>query len=445
MYRFSGKTFLCRCDRTLLDAFTVHFSLSPAYSNPCAYAGAFAHHHLLCANFIGWSTGYLSVFWDYFDLRLPGSCLERNGRLTPPLISVSAISKNFGFFFKQIGLYALISFLEYQLYKTMLPYIGIEPSLTLMSIISYVILLLLPAMIIMLAVTKSLFAAIMPHAFILLAWRIGWPYLAMNFFLTLLISAPFFLLKFITDALPPHVLIFLAFFFATYYMIVSYHLMGYILFQYHERVGYNVAYEGDFHSVPESKSNIERTSLQSSGPGEDLLAKVNLLIRDGDYDTAVSEIRQATGGYIEDPVLADRYYSLLHLRKMTGELISFAPDYIRIMNKSNQKDKICAAYLFCSPIRPDFMDSDPKTLFIVGKMLYENGSYMDALKIFDRFVQIHPDHPMTPDAYFLIARIFNERLNNSARASKILEWLDKTYPFHDNAAFMQSYARQIKI
>lgn len=381
-----------------------------------------------------------------FGIILTYACLalaaSANGRLHPPPIEPSAISKNFNLFFKQLALYVILAIVVYQLASTLLPYLGIEPTLILASVFGLITMLLLPAMIIMLAVTKSLVAAIAPHAFILLAWRIGWPYLALCFFLSILISAPAMLAGLIWNHLPREVGYFLAMVFSSYYMIVSYHLMGYMLFQYHEKAGYQVDYEGDFHSSVH-KQNASKNA-QSGNQADDLLNRINVLIRDGNYDAAVSEIQQSTHGVITDPALADRYYNLLYLRKMKADLLAFAPDYIKLMYKTNDKEKICAAYLFCSPLRPDFLDDHPSLLFAVGKTLLESNYAMDALKVFDHFVQIHQDHSMTPNSYFFIARIFNEKLNNPVRAAKIIQWLMKNHPFHENASFVQAYAKQIK-
>ena len=257
----------------------------------------------------------------------------------------------------------------------------------------------------------------------------------------MLLAAPGILGKLIWNQLPSEASYFLATLFSSYYMIVSYHLMGYVLFQYHEKVGYQIQYEGDFHT--KVSTALDTGIPATADPANGLIHKINLLIRNGNYDEAISEI-QNSGIAMTDPDLADRYFNLLQLREKKTELVAFAPDFIKLMNRKHQKDKLCSAYLLCSQIRPDLLEDDPETFFIVGKALLEKNEDMEAMKVFDRFVQIHQNHSMAPNAYFFIARIFNEHLKKPERAEKILQWLIKQYPFHENASFVNAYAKQIK-
>ncbi len=379
-----------------------------------------------------------AVLLTYACLALSASA---NGRLQPPAIDPGAIFQNLSFFFKQLGLYIILFSFSFLLLFKLIPLLDIENAAYAVYILGIVFLLFLPAMIIILAVTKSLWNSIFPPAFIALAWKIGWPYLALCFFLTILLSAPVLLASHISKHMPQHVSFFLANVFSSYYMIVSYHLMGYILFQYHEKVGYDVAYEGDMHSPDNSVGVSKAAELK---PTDHLFNQINLLIRDGNYDAAIAEIKKTTQGSITDPALADRYYNLLSLRKLAPEMLAFAPEYIKLMQKTNQKDKICAAYLLCIQLQADFIEDDPTMLFMVGKTLLENNYPLEALKVFDRFAQRHAEHSLAPNSYYFIARIFNEKLNNPARAGKIVEWLLKKYPFHENTSFVQAYAKQIK-
>ena len=100
-----------------------------------------------------------------------------------------------------------------------------------------------PSMIILLVTTGSLFHAINPVVFVGLAFRIGWAYFLMNFFLILLGSAPAYLAQYVIRFLPPDLHLMLFGFAKSFYTIVSYHLMGYVILQYHEKIGYKVDYE----------------------------------------------------------------------------------------------------------------------------------------------------------------------------------------------------------
>ncbi len=95
-------------------------------------------------------------------------------------------------------------------------------------------------MIIVLASSRSLFAALNPVVCTRIATRIGASYLLMCIFLLLLLFAPGFILKLTSDAMPEKLLLFLSYAASLYYAIISYNLMGYVILQYHEEIGYEV-------------------------------------------------------------------------------------------------------------------------------------------------------------------------------------------------------------
>jgi tetratricopeptide (TPR) repeat protein len=359
-----------------------------------------------------------------------------NGNLKPPLISLNTISDDFGIVFKQYAIYLIIALISIQL--------SIKISLFLGLTFLAISLLLLPAMIIMLAVTKSFFAAIMPQVFIRLAWRIGWPYLALCFFLMTLASAPVAILSLIWNVIPKNIVNFFVTFFSSYYMIVSYHLMGYILFQYHEQVGYKIDYDRNDEPIADSKTSIKATASINGRSENEMLNRINILIKEGNFDDAISLIREETHGKISDPIIAERYFNLLQLKKMKPELIEYGRNYIQFLSNTNQKDKLCEVYLLCKSIDENFINNDAACLYITAKALNEKNNHFEAKQAFERFIALDENHVMVPNAQFFIAKILNEKLNEPLKAIDIINNLIKKYPFHENTAYIQSYLRQIK-
>jgi len=80
----------------------------------------------------------------------------------------------------------------------------------------------------------------------------------MAFFLLLLQFAPFTARNYIIEFLPQAVHLPLLLFTGAFYVIITYHLMGYVILQYHERIGYDV----DWRKVHEL---MKKAALQTSG------------------------------------------------------------------------------------------------------------------------------------------------------------------------------------
>ncbi len=144
-------------------------------------------------------------------------------------------------------------------------------------------------MIILLVTTGSLLHALNPLMFVPLVTRIGWGYLLMYFFLFLLASAPAIAGQYIMQFFPVDMHLLLYSFAESYYTIVSYHMMGYVILQYHDQVGYQVDFE-DFRDPSE-----ERSTPVEVDPDAAVLNEVTPLIQDGKLDEAIATIKQMTG------------------------------------------------------------------------------------------------------------------------------------------------------
>jgi tetratricopeptide (TPR) repeat protein len=347
-----------------------------------------------------------------------------NGNLKAPRISLETVSDNFGIVFKQIAIYFLMGIIGIILVR----FLGVGAGFFFL----FFAMLLLPSMIIILAVTNSFFAAVNPGVFLRLAFRIGWPYLALYFFLTILGSAPTLIGRFVGPHVPLQLLVFIMSFVSGYYMIVSYHLMGYVLFQYHEEAGYEIDYEDE-----------EPVNATADTAENELLTKINIYVKEGDIDGAISFIQGETHGHIDDMALAERYYTLLQLKQKTHEMVNFGKDYLKMLAKKNQKERLSEVYLECKNLDTGF-DPEPSTMYAVAKALNETGNHEKALQVFKSFIKEDSHDPMVPNALFFIAKILNEKLNEPITARGILRHVIQKYPFHENTTFVQAYVNQMQ-
>lgn len=170
-----------------------------------------------------------------------------NGRLTRPLINRQALQKINSLVIHQLVLFAAVGAFFYKLLPVILKFFDL-PQTSVIVVVSCIILFLaLPAMTITFFVSRSFFAALLPNIIFRLAWRIGWPYPAMCSFLLVFFAVSYFLARTAWNTLPPAAGHFIATVFTGYYIIASYHLLGYFLFQYQEKAGYKIDFENEFH------------------------------------------------------------------------------------------------------------------------------------------------------------------------------------------------------
>jgi tetratricopeptide (TPR) repeat protein len=356
------------------------------------------------------------------------------GNLRPPNLSYEVIGENFGEAFKQIGLFMImgiaISLIFHQLGQEM----GI------LSLFAAV--LLLPAMIIVLATTDSLIAAINPVACMTIAYNIGWGYLLMYLFLALLLSAPAFLVGNLAPFLAPEMWQFLSNFTNNYYTIISYNLMGYVILQYHENIGHEVT-AADFTDqapVLEVQSFSARDGREAT---EAILNHIEILIKDGRAEDAVMLLRDRMRGRAPDRLLAERYYNLLKITQRIPELLKHSVSYLDLLSAENEKATACKVYKECLSHDPEF-SPDPEALFKIAVWCMEDGGAKLGMNSLVQFIRTNPQHAMAPKAHFVLARNLHEKFHNPAKAEQVLQGLIQRYPDHDLAAHAGQYLERIR-
>jgi hypothetical protein len=350
-----------------------------------------------------------------------------NGKInTPPPLNFSTIASEFQMVFKQVFIFVAIGFASYKVFSIFGPVIGL-------LFVAFA-LLSIPSMIIVLVATNSFIAAINPVLFVTMAWRIGWGYLLMYVFLILLGAAPGALGAYVLAYLPKGIQPFLFSLAGSFYTIVSYHLMGYVIYQYHEEIGYSV-------DIVEDDSDTKTEDL-SEDPEQDLLKRVSMLIKDGKHDEAIDTIREETKGHMTNQELADRYFMLLKVKKMTAGLLEHGKNYLEILAGKNHRAKLCEVYLELIQY-PEFKIASPALIKVAGS-LSEAGNHKGAVDAYNRFIKGNPSSPLAPKAYFLGAKIINEKLGNPAKAVGILQGLTKKFPHHDIIPYVKQYLGGLK-
>lgn len=351
------------------------------------------------------------------------------GDLQSPEVNTETIFSNFDQVFKQLGLYLFVGVVFLYISAKFGMFVGV--AFLIFGMLS------IPSMIILLVTTDSFIHAINPMLFVPLMTRIGWGYLLMYFFLFLLIGAPAALAKFIFPLLSPKLVFFIFTFAKNYYTLISYHLMGYVILQYHEEIGYQVDFE-DFRDPTEEKNAVE-----ASDPEDKILNEVTPLIKDGKLDEAINTIRQFTSdGEILNKTLADRYYTLLKMTKRDSEMFEHAFGYLDILARENDRQKALQVFSQCQTVKSDFIPSAFAMMKIAGWM-NESGKTDTAIRFYNRLIKAYPEDPLTPRAYFRAAQLFDDHFLKPEKSKRILQGLLQKYPENEIVPMAQKYLARL--
>ncbi|MBL1319808.1 MAG: hypothetical protein COA63_001930 [Methylophaga sp.] len=335
------------------------------------------------------------------------------GRLKAPELTFRVLNENYELPFKQLFLFLLPVLLMAQ--ST-----GFMAFIVISNIILFY-LFVLPASVMTLAYTHSFFSAINPFVLISLIGRIGWSYGILYVFLLFLnggASAAYYFL--VGDSLDAS--IFLALFFQVYFAWVMYAMMGYVLYQYHEDIGYE---------LPEDSIENEEDST--------ILASFHHLVETENYTAAQDELREIV---LRDPDNLDLRMKFHKIVKMAGDNKQLAMHGTGLIKRLLAKRKWVDAvnvYLDCVKVEPDFRPESDIHYLPLAEEMRRMRLYKQAIKLSNGFHQRYPKSKQIPYLYLLVTKIFIEDLSLDEKAKPILSLLQNKYSEHEIALEVKRY------
>ncbi|MEN8141740.1 MAG: hypothetical protein ABFR97_11025 [Thermodesulfobacteriota bacterium] len=345
------------------------------------------------------------------------------GNLKPPKPTVELINSDAQQVFKQYLLFAICGGLSSLIFS----FSGIFGA----GLFGLTVFLLMPAMIMVLVTTDSVVAALNPMIVVPVVARIGWRYLLVLVFLIFLPAGPAAILHLLPEALPLALIIFLAALLQHYYTFITYNLMGYVLLQYHDEIGYEVDYD---HFVT---SSLDPEEQLPQDPEQALMQQINVLVKSGRHEEALALIREKSQGREEDVELSEKYFTLLKICQKRDSYISHGPYHLDLLIKKNKKAKAMELY---DELKEDGeVKISADSAITIGKWLVARHDYKGAMACLVRFIKANPQHAKLPEAYFPLIQILNEQSNNRAKAAQLAKGVIRNYPDHPLTPRLESY------
>jgi len=280
------------------------------------------------------------------------------------------------------------------------------------------VVLAIPGATITLAMTNNLWAALNPKSWIELMAAFGWPYFAVALMAGLYqLSAA----NAQSLALPylPTIVAFLLSWFLTHYVLVStFHLMGYLVLQYADRVGHEVKRD----AAPERLRSLH------ADPDQSLLDAATAMVQDGRADEAVQIMREhiaTRGGTV---LLHEHYRKLLKAKQDAAELLRHAQGYVQVLlaqdNVKRAFEIMQEAFALDAEFRADIADD----IHRLAQRASQLGLHPLALKLIAGFHQRWPKHPDLARNYLFAAKLLTDKLHREDQARALLTQLKALRP-----------------
>ena len=281
--------------------------------------------------------------------------------------------------------------------------------------------LALPASIMVLAMERSVGAAVNPLNLAVLIARIGSPYFLLYGYLILLTVASGAAQDFAVTHFPRWAAQPLSGFLNSTFTLMLFHMLGYLLFQYQEELGFASDIQDDDENNADNRQRDRSTRFD---------ADLDMNLKDGHYERVQSLLEGALKHDRNNPKRLEQLYKLLTARDDRAALYRYHPRLLAWLADQNDGDELNRLLGRLLTVQNDFQLDDPELTVHCASALYHAGHHRSALRLLRDFHKRFPDSEQLAPAYLLAARSLANGLQQWDKAKAFLMFIKKRCPQH---------------
>lgn len=331
-------------------------------------------------------------------------CLKATaaGEMTPPRLQEAA-SGSFSILIRLFAIFFITG--------AVINFVGSSVSPALAVAITVVLVTGLPAMLMGLAMTDSIPEAINPANFIGLMVKTGIPYLILVCFLFIMVSSVSLLQAVIGDDL-----LFLSAILqsaaASYYAMVAFHLMGYLLYQHQDKLGY-------------ISEDTEAKLLYRAAPEDVTKAHVSICLKEGDYEQAKTLLKSAIKQQPSNMPLWQRYFDLLCQLEDREALTEMADRYFHQLLELKQTVPLLRQYRKLRRLMPDYLPGHAHLRLHLARLSIDGGDARAAVRLLNGLHKAFPEYDRLVEGGLLLKQALEALPNMAAQAEKCQSLIDQ--------------------
>ncbi|HKK56471.1 hypothetical protein [Marinobacter sp.] len=348
------------------------------------------------------------------------------GHMKPPPLAVAFTGSGFDIVILQLLVFILMG--------ALVGAAGMLGGPVLMLVMLALVVLALPASVMVLAMEHSVAAAVNPLNLAVLISRIGSRYFLLYGYLILLSVASGAAQEFAFNHFAPHLANILAGFLNSTFTLMLFHMLGYLLFQYQEELGF--ASDHQDQEKPGESQGRDRTRRFD--------ADIDMNLKDGNYDRVESMLKESLKREPANACRLQQLHSLLTARDDRQELYRYHPRLLAMLADSNDGDTMAGLLATIESIQPGFKPDDPELTLRCAKVLYNRGQFKPALKLLQDFHKRFPGSECLPHAYLTMAQALANGLGQWEKATAFLSFVKKrcaNHPLHEQIDVYLQQAR----
>lgn len=279
--------------------------------------------------------------------------------------------------------------------------------------------MMLPANIMLLAISNDLGESISPPRLWGLMHGIGVPYLGLCACLLLLSSSSGALLNHLLPLVPRALFGVVGGFVTAWFMVVMFRLMGYALYQYHDVLGLavDVGFERQAPSGP------------TEDPAKQRAAQTAAMLREGRYEEAITLARSELATNSGDFAANQRLLRLLQaVPGQEAAMQAHAGEWLNTLLHTAKFRQAIEVLDIVWQAQADYRPPLSNFVLPLAEACMEARRYDSAARLIKGFDRRFPGHADTAAVYLLGARLLIEHQRDEAQARRVLAAIRQHYP-----------------
>lgn len=217
---------------------------------------------------------------------------------------------------------------------------------------------------------------------------------------------------------------------AVYFLLVSFNMMGYCLYQHHHELGFGVRVSFEEAAGKDKSGSGNAQAPQYDPIGEEIGNMLAAGDMKGAIDLAYEQQRNEPGNI----VVQERYHKLLLLRDKPSATLAHGKRFITLLLSRDQGLKAFEVFKACRELQADFLPDDPGDIFKLAQLAKGAREYDLALELVKGFDKRYPNHPDVPGVYFMSAHMLSEHFKRDDLAKLIFSNMVEKFPDHPLSA-----------
>lgn len=288
-----------------------------------------------------------------------------------------------------------------------------------------------PAALMSAAIDQNTLGALNPAMWWATITRIGWPYIGASLLCLVIMYSEANARSMLVPFLPGPLAIIGHYFIGHYATIVTFHLLGYLVYQYRDELGYEI------------KANTPTALPRPPDRDQAIIAESERLAADGKTEEAA----RALGAHLNERGGSDaahrRYRKLLALHGDQAGLDTHARQYLNVLIAHDKWRGALEFWTECRAANAELWPSDPDQVRELVEQAHALGQPALSLKFANGFARAYPKHGSVPLVHLRVAQALADALGQRDQARSLLDSTLAAYPKSKHVAEIEAYRSRL--